>query len=73
MFKFFDMISRFIETIVNAVVGAIKIVIYLFDLLGSGIAYSIACAAYMPPFLSGFCVVVFTLALVWTLYVLIRG
>lgn len=73
MFKFFDMISGFIETIVNSVVSAIRIVVYLFDMITSGLAYTVSSVAYMPAFISGFCIVVFSLALIWTVIQLIRG
>ena len=73
MFKFFDMISGFIETIVNSVVSAVRIVVYLFDMITSGLAYTVSCVAYMPAFISGFCIVVFSLALIWTVIQLIRG
>lgn len=73
MFKFFDMISSFLETIVNAVVSAVQIIVYLFAQIGQGIAYTVTCAAYLPSFISGFCIVVFSLALVLTIIQLIRG
>ena len=52
MFKFFDMITDFIDIIVNLVINSIKQIVYLFTFITQGSLYLGTVVALLPTFIS---------------------
>lgn len=52
MFKFFDMITDFIDIIVNLVITSIKQIVYLFTFITQGSLYLGTVVALLPTFIS---------------------
>ena len=52
MFKFFDMITDFIEIIVNLVITSIKQIFYIFTFITQGSLYLGSVVALLPTFIS---------------------
>lgn len=52
MFKFFDMITDFIEIIVNLVITSIKQIVYIFTFITQGSLYLGTVVSLLPTFIS---------------------
>lgn len=58
MFQFFDVITGFLDIIVNFVVGLLKMIGYFILFVVQGFAYVLTITAYLPPWVLPFVVAV---------------
>ena len=54
MFKFFDVITSFLDTVVSFLSNFILAVIYVIDFIVEGVFYVFTIIAYLPPWLFAF-------------------
>lgn len=71
MFNFFNAIADIIQIIVDFVVSAFEMVVFLFTNIPNAIGYVVSVVAYLPPFLSTF--VMIFVALIVILNILNKG
>ena len=68
MFKFFDFIINFLESIVGYILNLFEMLLYVISFIGQGVLYAVTCIQYLPPWVLpfvlasiGFSVVMFIL------------
>lgn len=73
MFKFFDMLTGFIEVIVNQVINLVKQIVYFFAFITQGSLYLGSVIAVLPAFITVFCSAVIAFAVFRAVIDLVRG
>lgn len=73
MFKFFDMLTGFIEIIVQQVIDLLKQIVYFFTFITQGSLYLGSVIAVLPAFIAVFCSAVLGFALFRAVIDLLRG
>lgn len=64
MFKFFDTIIAFLQTIVNFIGNFILTIIYVIDFIFEGVIYTFTIIAYLPPWVMAFVVAVISFSVI---------
>ena len=64
MFKFFDTIISFLQTIVNFIGNSILTIIYVIDFIFEGVIYVFTIIAYLPPWILAFVVAVISFSVI---------
>lgn len=67
MFKFFDMITGFITTIVDMVLNTFKMLVYIFGFILQGFTYLFTCIAMLPSFIQAFIFVIVAYSVIITI------
>ena len=64
MFKFFDTIISFLQTIVNFIGNTILTIIYVIDFIFEGVIYVFTIIAYLPPWVMAFVIAVISFSVI---------
>lgn len=71
MFNFFSAIADLLQIVVDFVVSAFEMIVFLFTNIPQAVGYVVAVTAYLPPFLATF--VMLFVALIVILNILNKG
>ena len=73
MFKFFDLVVGFFESIFNTIKFIFSILIQIVGTLASGVSMLLAFLFTLPPWLSGGLISIFFIVIAFTLINILRG
>lgn len=71
MFQFFNSFAQIVNIVIDFVVSAVEMVVFLFTNIPKAIGYVVSVVAYLPPFLSTF--VMLFVAIIVVLNLLNKG
>lgn len=66
MFKFFDFLTGMIETVVDFVLTAFEIIIYVFTFIAQGFSYIGVCIGYLPTWVAPFVITIVSYSVIIT-------
>ena len=64
MFKFFDIIISFLETVVSFIGNMFLTILYVIDFIFEGIFYVFTIVAYLPPWVMAFVIAVISFSVI---------